>query len=77
MEKERLTWRSWWDADDGPRDGPVSSHTDGPIARRWNVTGWPTVYVLDGKGVIRYKQVFDKALDRAVDRLLRETEASR
>jgi thiol-disulfide isomerase/thioredoxin len=73
MEKEQATWRSWWDADDRPADGPVArGRTDGPIARRWNVTGWPTVYVIDGKGVIRYKQVQDEWLDRAVDALLKE-----
>ncbi len=24
--------------------------TKGPIATRWGVTGWPTVYILDHKG---------------------------
>jgi hypothetical protein len=41
-EKEKLTWRSFWDG----------GSTDGPIARRWNVTGWPTLYLIDHRGVI-------------------------
>jgi peroxiredoxin len=31
--------------------------TSGPIATAWNVHGWPTVYVIDAKGVIRNKFV--------------------
>ena len=27
---------------------------EGPIATRWNVTGWPTIYILDEEGVIRF-----------------------
>ena len=44
----------------------------GPIATRWNVTSWPTTYVLDANGVIRYEGARGGALDRAVDQLLRE-----
>ena len=40
-----ITWRSFWDG----------GSTNGPIARRWNVQAWPTLYLIDGKGVIRYK----------------------
>lgn len=64
LEKEPLPWRSWWDGDKG--DG------DGRVTRAWNVTAWPTVYILDGRGVIRYKDVLDKDLDNAVDALLKE-----
>lgn len=28
--------------------------TKGPIATRWGVSGWPTVYILDHNGVIRF-----------------------
>jgi hypothetical protein len=66
MRKEGITWRSWWD---GGRIG-------GPIASRWNVVAWPTVYILDARGVIRYKynDVSAKELDDAVDTLLEEVE---
>ncbi|MBI4326835.1 MAG: redoxin domain-containing protein [Chloroflexi bacterium] len=62
IKKENMTWRSWWDGGD----------TGGPIATRWNVHGWPTIYVLDHEGVIRYKDVREEALDQAVDALLKE-----
>jgi hypothetical protein len=63
MAKEKITSRSFWN---GPKG------TDGPISRAWNVRGWPTIYVLDHKGVIRFKGVRDKAMDKAVDQLLEE-----
>ena len=62
MQKENITWRSWWDGGD----------TDGPIAQAWGVEGWPTIYVLDHKGVIRFKNVRGEAMDKAVNQLLKE-----
>jgi hypothetical protein len=64
LAAEHLTWRSWWDG----------GSTDGPIATKWNVRGWPTTYVLDRRGVIRYKQVLGPELDKAVDTLVNEGE---
>jgi hypothetical protein len=31
--------------------------TKGPIATAWNIHGWPTVFVIDAKGIIRAKFV--------------------
>ncbi len=62
MKKENITWRSWWD---GGSPG-------GPIAKAWNVESWPTTYVLDPKGVIRYRDVRAHEMDEAVDALLAE-----
>ena len=67
MKSENITWRSWWDG----------GGTGGPIAKAWNVKGWPTTYVLDAKGVIRYRDVRDKELDEAVDTLLKELAAAK
>ena len=61
MTEEQITWRSFWN---GPKG------TAGPISTAWNVRGWPTIYVLDHKGVIRYKGPREKKLDEAVDTLL-------
>lgn len=57
--KTGINWRSFWNG------------RDGEIARAWNLKGWPTVYVLDKQGVIRFKHVRDKELDAAVDELLK------
>ena len=62
IEREKMTWNSWWDG----------GNSHGPIASQWNVHGWPTIYVLDHKGVIRYKGVREKDMDEAVDTLLKE-----
>ena len=67
MKKENITWRSWWDG----------GNPGGPIATAWNVKGWPTTYVLDAKGVIRYKNVREKEMDKAVDTLLEELEKAK
>jgi hypothetical protein len=60
--QEGISWRSWWDG----------GSPNGPIARLYKVTRWPTVYVLDGNGIIRYANVRGPALDQAVETLLRE-----
>jgi hypothetical protein len=60
VAKGEITWRFWWD---GPH---------GPIAKQWRIEYTPTIYVLDPKGVIRYKDVRDQQMDKAVDTLLRE-----
>jgi hypothetical protein len=68
MEEESITWRSFWNGPDGTR---------GPISAKWNVTGWPTIYVIDHKGVIRFKNVRGEEMDKAVDELLAEAKAGK
>ena len=62
MKKQGITWRSFWNG----------GSTQGPISAAWNVRGWPTIYVLDHNGVIRYKNVRGEKMDVAVDALLAE-----
>ena len=65
IEKEKITWRSFADA------GNAGA---GPIATRWNLSATPTFYVIDHKGVIRYKWAGapgEKVLDAAVDKLIK------
>jgi hypothetical protein len=67
MEKEKITWRSFFDG----------GSTGGPIATRWNIQGWPTLYLLDAKGVIRYQDLRGRDLDAAVDHLLKEVDRAK
>lgn len=60
IENHKITWPSFWDK------------RDGPIAETWNVRSWPSVWVLDSRGVIRYRGVRGRELNEAVDTLLRE-----
>src|SRR5262245_21926954 len=62
-KREGITWTNVPDGD-----------TDGPISTEWNVSGWPTIYVLDAKGVIRYRDVRDEKMEQAVEKLLEEIE---
>jgi len=68
LKEENITWRSWWNGPEG---------TSGPISARWNVHGWPTIYILDAKGVIRYKSVGadEKKIDATIEKLLKEVGA--
>ena len=68
MEEENITWRSFWNGPDGTR---------GPISRKWGVRAWPTIYILDHQGVIRFKGPRGEAMDRAVDQLLAEMETDK
>lgn len=61
MTEQSITWRSF-----------VNGDTRGPISTRWNVHGWPTIYVIDQKGVIRHKNLREKALEDAVVKLLEQ-----
>ena len=70
-EKERIIWRSWWDG------GGI----EGPIATKWQISNWPTLYVLDANGVVRYIESHGgtpdgAALDKIVDSLLKERKAN-
>ena len=59
--QENISWRSFWN---GPKG------TSGPISTTWNVRGWPTLYILDAQGVIRYKAA--GANEDAIDKMLEE-----
>src|SRR6516165_368162 len=74
MKEENITWRSWWDGGD----------TNGPIANKFNVHGWPTLYIIDHRGAIRHKflgfpgaETFDKAIDALVERAAKDAPAGK
>jgi thiol-disulfide isomerase/thioredoxin len=60
LEKESMPWVHWWNG------------AKGGFIKEWNVQFYPTIYVFDAKGVIRYKNVRGKQLEEAVDKLLEE-----
>ena len=65
MDKEKLNWRSF-----------VTGDT---IDARWNHPGTPMYYVIDHKGVIRYKwfgSPGEKAIDTALEKLINEAEGN-
>ena len=56
-----ITWRNF-------RDEKVG----GPISSKWDIVGWPTIYVLDHKGVIRHVDLQGRDLDLALGKLIKE-----
>ena len=71
VKEKNVSWRSFWC---GPKG------TSGPIPTKWNVSGWPTLYVIDHKGVIRYKWAGapgEKVIDAALEKLMKTAEESR
>jgi hypothetical protein len=47
------------------------------ISKTWGVRGWPTLFLIDHKGLVRYKWVGnpgDAEIDRRVEELVREAE---
>jgi hypothetical protein len=71
IAKEELKWRSWWDG----------GSTEGPIVTQWQIGNWPTLYVIDGKSVIRYIEdqgggVDVEPLEAAIEKLVRAAETA-
>ncbi|VTR93283.1 thiol-disulfide isomerase-like thioredoxin : Thiol-disulfide isomerase-like thioredoxin OS=Singulisphaera acidiphila (strain ATCC BAA-1392 / DSM 18658 / VKM B-2454 / MOB10) GN=Sinac_5190 PE=4 SV=1: AhpC-TSA [Gemmata massiliana] len=60
-QKNEMTWPSFW-------NGP--ERAEGPITKSWNVSVWPTIYVLDAEGVVRFVGTSDEKLDAIVDELI-------
>ena len=63
VKEKNITWRSFWNGPDGTR---------GPISTQWNVSAWPTIYVMDANGTIRYKNVRGAKMDEAIKNLMAE-----
>jgi hypothetical protein len=70
MEENQITWRSFWNGPEG---------TGGPISKEWRIQGWPSLFVIDHKGVLRHKYVGspgEKVLDEVIENLVKEAEAA-
>ena len=60
LKEEKMPWTHWWNGQTGG------------IVEEWNIQHFPTIYVIDAKGVIRYKEIRGKELEEAVDKLIAE-----
>ena len=66
LAENGITWRQ-----------AVEVSTNGPIATRWNVSGWPTIYILDHEGRIRARDLRDAEMEKKVVELLDEMKSER
>jgi thiol-disulfide isomerase/thioredoxin len=62
LATEPMPWTHWW-------SGP-----EGKIIELLNIQHYPTIYVLDTNGVIRYTEIRGEELEKAVNVLLMEAE---
>jgi thiol-disulfide isomerase/thioredoxin len=62
LAKEKMPWNQWWNG------------SEGGVAEDWDVQFFPTIYVIDAKGVIRHKDLRGEELENAVNDLLKEAE---
>jgi peroxiredoxin len=70
IKRENINWRNWWDG----------GNTSGPIARAWNIKGWPTLVLIDHEGVIREKFLGVQELgnlEEAIARLVAKAAAAK
>jgi thiol-disulfide isomerase/thioredoxin len=58
--KTEMPWTHWWNG------------ASGGIVEDWDVQYFPTIYILDSKGVIRYKDLRGEKMEEAVNELLKE-----
>ena len=59
VKKKKLTWRSFQNEEGA----------DGKISEEWGIKGWPTMFVIDAKGVIRWSGHggdFDSVIEEAL-----------
>ncbi|MFK7766217.1 MAG: TlpA family protein disulfide reductase [Mariniblastus sp.] len=60
---KNISWRSFWNGPNG---------ASGPISTQWNVSSWPTLYLIDAEGKIRFKNLHGAEMDDAITKLMAE-----
>ena len=63
LSSEKMPWTHWWDGEKGP------------VTKMFRVKAFPTLYLIDAKGVIRHKWVGNPGndkIDAAVKELVAE-----
>lgn len=58
------TWRNF-----------TNDQSYGKISTQWGVRGWPTLYLIDHKGIIRHKGLRGEAMETAIKKLVAEAQA--
>ena len=61
LKEQGITWRQG-----------ILGSTRAALPAKWNVTGWPTTFVVDEKGVIRSRDLRGEELEKVVVKLLDE-----
>ncbi len=65
-KEAKISWRSFKNSQGGDKPD---------LSTAWNVEGWPTLYLIDHKGIIRQTWLGnpgDETVDKEVDKLVEE-----
>ena len=62
IKEKNLTWRSFQN----------QAGVDGPISEMWGIAGWPTIFLIDAEGVIRWTDHSSNGMDEMITELLGE-----
>jgi thiol-disulfide isomerase/thioredoxin len=65
LKTDKMPWDHWWDG------------SKGPVVKMFKVRAFPTLYLIDAKGVVRKKWVGspgNEAIDKAVEELVAEAQ---
>jgi thiol-disulfide isomerase/thioredoxin len=60
LAEQPMPWNHWWNG------------AEGKLKDMLNIQHYPTIFVLDPQGVIRFKEIRDEELEKAVNTLLEE-----
>jgi len=60
LQKNEMGWKHWW------------AGRGGEFSKMLNISFYPTIYVIDAKGTIRYKNIRGEELEKAIETLLQE-----
>jgi cytochrome oxidase Cu insertion factor (SCO1/SenC/PrrC family) len=60
LQKNEMGWKHWW------------AGRGGEFSKMLNISFYPTIYVIDAKGTIRYKNIRGEELEKAIESLLQE-----
>ncbi len=63
LAKKPMPWNHWWNG------------AEGKLMDTLNIQHYPTIFVLDPQGVIRYKEIRGEELEKAVNTLLEEAKS--
>lgn len=60
LAKEKMPWTHWWNGNQGN------------VMETYDIDHYPTIFVIDAKGIIRYKEIRGEELEKAVNTLIDE-----
>lgn len=66
VNEQRITWPNIHDGK------PPKA---GAIANKWNIHGWPTIFLIDHRGVIRYRDLEEDKLEKSIEELIDKAES--